>query len=215
MVTFIIIRHGYSKFNKEKRFTGQLDVPLDEKGIIQAEYTAKYILSNYKVDKIYSSDLSRACETVKPLSEALGLPIITDRAFREIDVGIWQGELISEIEKKYPDEMESYRSNPGVFKFEGGENYSMAAKRASEALETISKENDGKTIAVATHGGIVRCLRCLLNGYPLEKIKEIPIVPNASVTVVSYDDGNAEFLLAGYNEHLPDKISESPIKPIE
>ena len=56
MVRFVIVRHGLSIYNKERKFTGQSDIPLDEIGFEQAQNTANYILKNYKIDKIYSSD---------------------------------------------------------------------------------------------------------------------------------------------------------------
>ena len=74
MVRFLIIRHGYSKSNKEKKFTGQMDVGLDEAGVIQAECTGKYVAEKFNVDKIYSSDLCRAYDTAEPLSEITGIP---------------------------------------------------------------------------------------------------------------------------------------------
>ena len=69
MVKFIIVRHGYSVFNKERRFTGHVDAPLDERGIEQAKRNAEYVIANYKIDCIYSSDLSRAYHTVKPIAD--------------------------------------------------------------------------------------------------------------------------------------------------
>ena len=76
MVTFLIVRHGFSASNVQATFTGQLDAPLIEKGFLQAEVVSKYIYDNYKVDAIYSSDLSRAVDTITPLSKACNLPII-------------------------------------------------------------------------------------------------------------------------------------------
>ena len=57
MVKFLIIRHGYSITNKAKKFTGQMDAPLDDIGFEQAKSVGKYISENYKIDKIYSKDL--------------------------------------------------------------------------------------------------------------------------------------------------------------
>ena len=78
MTDLVILRHGYSEGNKEKRFSGQMNVPLDNVGKNQAESVAKFIADNFKVDAIYSSDLSRAYDTVKPLADKLGLEIVKD-----------------------------------------------------------------------------------------------------------------------------------------
>ncbi len=212
MVTFIIIRHGYSQGNKEKRFSGQLDVPLDDIGVLQAKSVAEYVLENFKVDSIYSSDLSRAYETVKPIGDVLGLEVQKCKELREVDVGKWQGKLVEDIKKEDLEGFESYRTNPGLFIFEGGESYIAAMERAALALDKIARENEGKTVVIGTHGGIVRTLRASWNNIPAEGIKDIPHVLNASVTVAEYDKGNVRWLQIGYSDHLADKVTEQAIK---
>lgn len=208
MVRFIIIRHGYSQGNKEKRFSGQMDVPLDEAGLSQAKSTAEYILKNYEVDSIYSSDLVRAYETVKPIAEALGKKVVTCDGLREIDVGDWEGMPIVDVAEKYPESLAFYKQTPGLVRFEGGESFREATDRALRTMEKIAAENEGKTVIVGTHGGIVRALRVAWMGLPLSKMQEVPHVPNSSVTVVDYENGNATFVLEGYNDHLAEKASE-------
>lgn len=212
MVTFIIVRHGYSKGNKEKRFSGQMDVPLDEIGLSQAEAVAQYITENFKIDKIYSSDLSRAVDTVKPIAQKLGIPVNKVKELREVDVGEWQGLLIETIKEQYAESFEIYRQNPGLARFDGGESYKELMDRSLVAFDKIAKENDGKTILVGTHGGVIRTLRAGWNNIPLENIKEIPHVPNASITVAQYDKGKINWLKIGYNDHLTEKTTEEAIK---
>ena len=119
MVRFIIVRHGYSQGNKEKRFCGQLDIPLDEAGHQQAATTAQYIVSNFQVDRVYSSHLSRAFLTAKPVADALGLEVIPLRQLQEVDVGRWHNMLISDIIQEDPELFASYKAYPGLFRFPG------------------------------------------------------------------------------------------------
>ena len=212
MVTFIIIRHGYSEGNKEKRFSGQMDIPLDQIGVFQAKCIAKYIVENFNIDSIYASDLSRAYETVKPLADELGIEIIKDENLREIDVGKWQGMLIETVKENYPEEFELYRANPGILRFVDGESYEDAMYRSSGAFEKIAQENDGKTVVVGTHGGIIRALNAKWDRVPLEKMKDIAIVPNASISVATFDNGKVSWQQIGYVGHLGDKTSEVGIK---
>ena len=212
MVTFIIIRHGYSASNKAARFAGQSEVPLDAIGIGQAQSTAKYILDTYKVDRIYSSDLSRAYETVRPLAEALGMDVIRRRDLREVNVGVWQGMRIEDVKTEFTESFAAYKENPGVYAFEGGESYPQAMERAARAFADIAAENDGKTVVIGTHGGIIRALRTVWNGIPPEQMKDIPHVPNASVTVAEYEDGAVTWRTVGYDGHLEDKTTEVGIK---
>ena len=186
MTTLILIRHGYSNGNKEKRFTGQADLPLDEIGYRQSNDIATYVTNKYQVDVIYSSDLRRALDTVKPISDKLNLPVCGMKELREVDVGCWQGMLIEDVKEKYPESFEFYRRSPGVARFTDGESYSLMLDRVKPAIERIVKENDGKTVVAGTHGGVIRVLRAFWELVQLESIGEVPHVPNASVTVVEF-----------------------------
>lgn len=210
-VRFVIIRHGYSQFNRSHRFSGQYDVPLDEIGIRQARSTAEYVLKNYKIDAIYSSDLSRAYETARPVAEALDMPIITSRALRELDVGKWECKTAEEIMAEYPESLSRYKENCGSARCDGGESYVELWERSVAEMDRIAAENMGKTVLVATHGGVIRCLRCAWRGIPPEELYKLPHVPNASVTVAESEGGVVRLLQEGYCGHLEDKTTELAI----
>lgn len=201
-VKLIVIRHGHSEGNQLKIFCGQLDTPLNENGFKQAEQTAEYVMNNYKVDAVYSSDLVRVTETVRPIADSLGLPINTDKRLREVDVGEWQGIPIADAERDFPEEIAFYRSNPGKFYFKGGEGYAYMQIRVVEAVGDIIKENDGKTVVVGTHGGCIRTLLAFILGISIDDIAQIPFLPNASVTVLNYSYGDFEIEKIGYSDHL-------------
>ena len=143
MVKFIIVRHGFSLGNKEGRFTGQLDVPLDEIGYAQAESVAKYILDNFKIDVIYSSELCRAYDTALPVAKALGLEVKKRKGLNEVDVGLWQGKRIDDVEKEFPESFELYRRSPGLSRFDGGESYAELRERVVIEFDNLAKENEG------------------------------------------------------------------------
>ncbi|MBQ8868130.1 MAG: histidine phosphatase family protein [Oscillospiraceae bacterium] len=209
MVRFVIVRHGFSEGNREKRFSGQMDVPLDAAGKKQAQSVAKYVCDNFKIDAIYSSDLIRAYDTAKPCAEALGLEINTCKELREVDVGAFTGVLIEEVKVRFKEAFENYRQNPGIAQFPDGESYGDMLKRALSAIEKIAAENDGKTVLIATHGGVVRVLRAHWLGISLEDIGAVPHVPNASVTVAEYFDADhVNLTQIGYTDHLEEKASE-------
>jgi len=212
LVTFIIIRHGYSIGNKEKRFSGQMDIPLDEIGLCQAESVADYIVENFKVDSIYTSDLIRTVQTVKPTAERLGLAINKSKELREVDVGLWQGKLVEDIKKEYSENFKVYIKTPGLFRFDGGENYSDCLYRAKTFLEKLAEENEGKSIIIGTHGGVIRTLRAYIKNIPMDKIQDLPHVPNASITVVEYSSGEFKLIEEGYAEYLSDRTTEAPVK---
>ena len=210
MVKFIIVRHGYSIYNKERRFTGQIDAPLDERGIEQAACTAHYILKNYKIDCIYSSDLCRAYNTVKPVAEALGLPITTSKGLRELFVGEWEGRCIDEVKKEDPEGMAFYRKRVPESCTPGGETRLQLRERITRTMAEIAAENDGKTVLIGSHGGAIRALCCAWQGYAIEEIDNVPDLGNASITEVDYDiaTGQTTFRLFGYTEHLGELSTE-------
>jgi broad specificity phosphatase PhoE len=128
---------------------------------------------------------------------------ITKRSdLREINVGVWQNVLFKEVQEKYPETFKKYISNPGVWTFEGGECYADVQKRALHALEEIAAENEGKTVVIGTHGGLIRALRAAWEGIPLSEFKKVPNISNCSVTVVEYSNGSVKLLSIGNTEHL-------------
>ena len=189
MVKLLIVRHGFSVTNKAHVFTGQNDVDLAPEGYEQAESVCKYIAERFKVDKIYSSDLARAVRTILPLAQRLGLEIHKEKDIRELDVGIWQGRAVEDVKKEFPELLELYRTDPANHGCPGGENFSQMCKRVLPVFENIAKENDNKTVVVATHGGVIRVITCIFKGLPIDEVKNIPHCPNASTMIVTYDNG--------------------------
>ena len=90
MTTVLLIRHGHSVTNQKGIFTGQTDVALSETGKRQAILTADFVFSNYRVDKIYSSDLTRAGCTAIPLAEKAEKEMIKDKNLSENYGGDWE-----------------------------------------------------------------------------------------------------------------------------
>ncbi len=205
MVKLIIVRHGYSASNKAGRFCGQDDAPLDEIGFQQAKEVSQYIKDNYEVSAIYSSDLSRAYDTLKPLSQTICVPIVKEKGLREIDVGYWRGLTVDEAAEKFPETFKLYKENPWKSHFEGGEGYEDVKKRAMDLLYKIREKHDGKTVAIVTHGGVVRAITAELMQASLSEANKIPHAANASVTVVDWDTEKADFSLMGFCDFLSEK----------
>lgn len=202
MTRFIILRHGLSEYNKARRFQGHLDIPLHAIGLEQAEASAKYVLEHYKVDRVYSSDLSRAAQTARPIADALGLPLELDARLREIDMGLWQGLGFEEAIARFPETERIRKECLGKLRYDGGESYGDVMARARACADEIAAQNEGKTVVLASHGGTIRALFSSWLGYgPMEMIR-VPIVPNASVSVVCVDSDRITFELRDYVDHL-------------
>ncbi len=128
MTKFLIIRHGESTANLERRFAGHYNAPLTDLGSRQAMATAEYIKENYKVDKVFASDLDRAFTTGKATADLLGLDITPTSELREIFAGDWEGCLFDDIKEKYPDLFAKWFGDNG--------NVRPLTERASKSLET-------------------------------------------------------------------------------
>lgn len=205
MTRLLLIRHGYSSGNKEKRFSGQLDLPLSQQGIHQAELVCDYIQKNYKVDAIYSSDLERAIDTVKPLAKDLDLPIHVHPELREINEGSWQGQLMTEVAEKYPEDYAFYKANLGLYHFKDGESYTTMLERLLPMIDKIVAENPDKTVVIGTHGAVVRGMLSVWQSIPLERLLEVPRVPNGTVTEVEIDGDSVNIVKLGFSGHLEER----------
>lgn len=205
MTRFIMIRHGESVANRHEVFAGQIDPDLQNKGLEQAKLTAKYIADNFKIDKIYSSDLQRAYKTGKCLAGMLGLDIIIDKNLREIDGGEWENIKFADLPSLYPKEYGAWMDDIGSSKCVGGEAVSDMGARVMAELKKIAKENPGKTIAIATHATPIRAVQSIIACGTTAEMKNIPWVSNASVTIVDCDDDNNwKVVKASIDEHLAD-----------
>ena len=149
------IRHGETDYNKEHRYQGQLDIPLNEVGIKQAE-NARDELAGFVFDEIYSSPLSRARKTAEIINENQGAVIIFDDRLKEIYGGTSQGQRLSDWTE---DEIKDLHENPKKF---GAESSAQLCARVEEFFKEI--EDSDKNILIVAHGGVYRALYRYLNG---------------------------------------------------
>jgi broad specificity phosphatase PhoE len=190
MTKIIFVRHGYSESNKEKRFCGQRDVPLDALGHSQAEQMKEYLLKNYTIDAIYSSDLLRAHNTAVPHAEIHGLSIVDSVDLREVFLGDWEGCAVEKLLSEHHEEFAvKWLGEFGSFAFPGGESVYHAACRFYDKLLEIAKENEGKTVLITAHAAVIRAFWCKINGVsPLEAWgAAFPFSTNAAYSRCTFD----------------------------
>ena len=208
MTKFYIIRHGESLGNHQNLFLGHTDLGLTERGHAQAELTGEY-LKDVPIDAFYSSDLKRAYETCKHISDKKGMDITTHKGLREIFAGEWEAKVFNSLLDTYPafkvwlDDMPNARCD-------GGESVRELKDRVEKAFVEIAEANPGKTVCVVSHATPIRVMCTAFRGVPLEEIDDIPWVPNSSVTEVIYDNGNWTLIREGYKEHTGDISTELP-----
>ena len=158
MTRIIIVRHGQSEANAKCAFAGHTDFELSTLGIKQANATAKYVVEKYSIDKIYTSDLSRAYGTALPISEMSGLPLITSSNLREIFAGKWEGEKFDTLVEKYSEDYSVWLKDIGNARPTDGESVKEMSERVRRAVIEIAEENDERTVVIVSHGTPIRSL---------------------------------------------------------
>ena len=153
----VLVRHGQSAWNAQRRIQGQSGEGLTELGRAQAEGTAAWVASTYPDAAVVSSDLLRCLETVAPIAAALDAEVLEDPQVRERSFGAWEGLSLDQVETRDPDLWARWRSGEDVVAHVGGESGESLAARVTEAyrrhLDTLGA--DGRPVVVVTHGGPV------------------------------------------------------------
>jgi len=149
--TLVLVRHGETDWNRERRFQGHADMPLNEEGRSQARGLADLLLAE-PVTALYTSPLRRASETAEILAITLGVEARALEALREIDVGTWEGLTIDEVRERYPERSdEDWRSG-----WEDGETYEELSRRVVAVLAGLGARHDGGHVVAVTHAGPIR-----------------------------------------------------------
>lgn len=159
----LLVRHGSSTWNLERRWQGWADPPLSADGVTQTEAAAA-ALHGLDIRTVVSSDLARASATAAIIARAAGVEASVEPALRERDIGSWTGLTSAEIESRWPGQLERYRADPEI-PFPDGEGADALVRRAIPALLAIARQDPPDGVAVVvSHGGLIRCVRLALGG---------------------------------------------------
>jgi probable phosphoglycerate mutase len=159
----LLVRHGQSVGNAERRFGGHTPTPLSQLGHAQAEATAR-ALAREGVTAVYSSDLLRAVQTAEPLARAAGLPVRRTDAFRERSVGRLEGLTFEEAAESHPEEYAALLRRDFEHVLAGGESYRQLLDRAARELDAAVARHAGGCLAVFSHTGAICILVLHLMG---------------------------------------------------
>lgn len=171
MTLLLLARHGETDWNREGRWQGHANVPLNERGREQARELAQR-LAGVAIDVIYASDLARAHETALIVAEEKRMPVTTDVGLREIDVGRWSGLTPDEIARCFP----------GMATHDG-ESTEHHLARVLETFRRIASAHAGQRVLVVSHGKTLRVLRRHAAGRP------VALLGNCELCSVRFVDG--------------------------
>jgi probable phosphoglycerate mutase len=184
----LLVRHGETDWNRDRRFQGHADQPLNDAGREQARALADE-LAGERIDVVYTSDLVRARETAEIVAARLGAEVLVRSELREIDVGEWEGLSWPEIEERHPEGARSWHEHGHGWT--SGETYDQLGERIIKALQQIAADHPAQRVLVVGHGGTVRATRAFIEGLSVaDSRRQSPPIGNCEVFRVAVEDGS-------------------------
>lgn len=206
MTKIYIVRHCEAEGNNKRLFQGSTDCDITDLGGKQLDLLKKRF-QDIHIDVIYTSPLIRAKKTALAVKGERDIPVITDKRLVELHGGVIEGKPFSTAMAAIPGLAETWNNSPQDFAPEGGEPMRNAYKRIWEAVLSAAKDNKDKTVAIATHGGVIRCLNCRLLYGEIEGLKNTPWCENTGVTLITFDsDMNVKLEFMNDRSHVPDEL---------
>lgn len=214
----ILIRHGETAWNRERRIQGHLDTPLAPEGLRQARDAARRLAAErarWGLDadadgagpRVFSSDLTRCRQTAEPIAAALGVPLAFEPRLRERHFGEFQGMTAAEIRREHGERFDRWHRLDPDLELGEGESLRRFAARVEDGLHALADANPGRTLVLVTHGGVLDVVNRLCRGRPLEAPRDVEI-PNAGLNRVRREGGRLELLVWGDTRHWRDALDE-------
>ena len=206
MLEMYFIRHGESAGNKENRFRGRYDFPLNENGIRQAK-ALRDTLREIPFDAIYSSPLSRALQTAQILANNQ-MEVTIDQGFINISLGEWENTPKETVKQKYPDLWQLWLTQPEKLSFPGMETLAEVQQRSfRRVMELVQKHQEGR-IAVVTHRAVLKPLFAAMLRIPEPYFWKLHI-DTAAYSIATYSpEREFTFLQINQNKHLKSYVRE-------
>ena len=186
----LLLRHGETAWNRERRYQGWTDTPLSPEGLVQAEAAARE-LREHTFAAVYASPLRRALDTAAAIAAPHGLDVETDPAFKELAFGAWEGLTLDEARARDAALYEGWAKTPHLCSPPGGENLAQARERVLAGLERLRAGHTEATVCLVAHGIPVRILILEALGLPLERIWSLHSAPTGISELEFRDDWTA------------------------
>ena len=203
MSRLLLIRHGETELNSSLRYWGRTDVALSEVGLSQAECLRERLCPE-KIDFIYSSRLKRALVTAQAIASGHNLEVTACPELREIDFGRLEGLTFDEIVRLYPDVARIWKERDPALVYPGGESLTELDTRVQQFRSRLEGHNEGETVLIVAHSGVLRTLLCQLMGMEPRQRWQIRL-DLASLTVIETYSQDAILTLLNDVSHLKER----------
>ena len=216
MTDFILIRHGETDWNRELRFQGQLDVPLNAVGLEQARRLGERLSQEF-ADQLIASDLLRTQQTAEPISllrpAQAALAAQLNAGLREQSFGKLEGMSVPEIQQTLPDVWARWTEFDADYTVDGGETARQFHTRVMQAMSALARAHAHKTLIIVTHGGVLDMIYRTAQDQVLSGPR-VAQIPNGGINRVrSFERaGNLRFEIIDWADaaHLHD-MPEQPV----
>jgi broad specificity phosphatase PhoE len=155
----IVVRHGETFYNAQRRLTGQSNVPLNPLGERQVAALSDCLATEH-LDVIVTSDLERTRVTAEAIAFNHGLPVHEDTDLRELSFGDWEGYTFDEVLARDADLVSLWRADPVKNAPPGGETVAQLRDRCARALTHWQTRYPESTVVWVTHGALIGVLLC-------------------------------------------------------
>lgn len=206
MTKIYLIRHCEAEGNIYRRAQGWYDGLPTPKGRRQAAALAEW-LRDTPLDALYSSDLARTVCTAEALQRYHKLPLRTDPRLREQNLGAWEDVPFGNLAKDFPKMLYNFNNDPGAFHARDSESFSALQTRIYSVLKAIAERNPGKTVAVVSHGMVIRAFLARVQGLSSREMLALPHGDNTAVSLLEYQGGAFRVAYANDASHLTGALS--------
>ena len=188
--TIVLVRHGETDWNRDSRFQGRADPPLNDTGRAQARVLAT-ALSTESFAVAYTSPLRRAVETAAILAGALQVDAVPDGSLMEVDVGSWSGLTRTEVEARFPEGFARWLEYGHGW--DDGETYDELGTRVVAGLADIAARHPDDVVLAVTHGGPIRSALAAAERVSFDEARRsIQVIDNCAVVRLAVRDGKLE-----------------------
>lgn len=205
MPRFILVRHGESLWNSERRIQGSLDPGLSPRGRRQTDLLVSHLSAHVRqpVAAIYASPLRRAAQTAERIAAALRLPVIPDPDLREMFLGDWEGKTVAEIQASAPGQYERWLEDPDAFPAPRAEDLRAFERRVVGAVHRMQEAHPGTNLILVSHGGVIKALLCFALGLDIRHLFRLK-QDNTAVSQIEVHGRVRRVLLMNDTCHLRD-----------